>query len=187
MNILLITLSFIKNDIIIIAIAIIYDTTFFFALSFFLNIGTFSVSAGAYNDIIIIANVSTIIEKINWLLKSGRIIHLLIITLPQYNNEVPKIQPICVFKCTPPETNLYGNIITNEISAYLKIPSNPAIINNRNILGNSPIISSNPYFITSALSSSTSGIFALILFINLSQILSIIGSHLFLDAIIYQK
>ena len=65
MNILLITLSFIKNDIIIIAIAIIYDTTFFFALSFFLNIGTFSVSAGAYNDIIIIAHVSTIIEKIN--------------------------------------------------------------------------------------------------------------------------
>ena len=65
MNILLITLSFIKNDIIIMAVTIIYDTIFFFVLSFFLNIGTFSVSAGAYNDIIIIANVSAIAENIN--------------------------------------------------------------------------------------------------------------------------
>jgi len=116
---------------------------------------------------------------------SGILIYLLIKTLPQYNSEVPNIQPICVFKCTPPETNLYGNIIANEINAYLNIPNSQAITNNRNIFGSSPIISSNPYFITSALSSSTSGIFALILFINLSQILSIIGSHLFLDAIIY--
>jgi len=61
---LLITLSFTKNDIIIIDVTIIYDIIFFFALSFFLNIGTFSVSAGAYNDIIIIANISIIAEKI---------------------------------------------------------------------------------------------------------------------------
>ena len=33
-------------------------------VSFFLNIGTFSVSAGAYNDIIIIENISIIAEKI---------------------------------------------------------------------------------------------------------------------------
>ena len=54
---------------------------------------------------------------------SGILIYLLIKTLPQYNSEVPNIQPICVFKCTPPETNLYGNIIANEINAYLNIPN----------------------------------------------------------------
>ena len=64
LNMLLITLSFTKNDIIIIAVTIIYDIIFFFALSFFFNIGTFSVSACAYNYIIIIANVSIIAEKI---------------------------------------------------------------------------------------------------------------------------
>ena len=108
-----------------------------------------------------------------------------------YKNYLPEILSFDEFKSVKSADGamsfhmIDGKTINIVIKVYLNTPKIQAIHNVMKNFGTSPIISSSPYFITSALSSSTSGIFALILFINLSQILSIIGSHLFLDAIIY--
>ena len=93
---------------------------------------------------------------------------------PLYNNNVYIIQPICVFICTPPDTHLYGAIIKIDITVSLKIPRIYAIIKIIIPFGSSPIIFCNPYIITSALSSSTSGISFLIFLVKYAQNLSII-------------
>ena len=71
------TIKLISN----IKLKVTYDKIFFFFLSFVLIIGKFSVSAGAYNVIIIIPNTST--NPINIYLCIGcRVINLLAKTTP---------------------------------------------------------------------------------------------------------
>ena len=136
-----------------------YDNIFFNFLSFFLSIGAFTVSAGAYSEIII-NDIPHINPAMIYFKYAGcNIKFLLIRTFPKYTIKVPIVHPICVFKWNPPATILYGSIVI-----YANITSHPIFdiiaiaINNIN-LGISPIISCKPYLIICALSSFISGIF----------------------------
>ena len=54
------------------------------------------------------------------------------------------MQPICVFKCTPPDVSLYGIIASNAIIDNSKTPHMYAIIKSTNVFGISPITNCKP-------------------------------------------
>ena len=57
---------------------------------------------------------------------------------------VPIMQPICVFKCTPPDVALYGIIASKAIIDSFNTPHRYAIINSIKVFGTSPITNCNP-------------------------------------------
>lgn len=75
-------LTLIITDAISVVIANIYDKVFLVFLSFFLNIGKFTVSAGAYRLIIIIEKTNVINTAIYLVYIGVHVTYLLIITFP---------------------------------------------------------------------------------------------------------